>query len=98
MKEYGLITVTEVRMSPDLKIAKVYVSIFGDSAQKQRSFSMLEAQKPFVRQTLGRNIRLKFTPSITFFLDETIDRAMNLEQIFKKIHKNEKPENGSDQE
>lgn len=89
MNDYGFMTVTEVRMSPDLRIAKVYVSIFGDAAQKQKSLAMLESQKAFVRQTLGHNVRLKFTPSIVFYLDETMDRAMNLERIFKKIHKDE---------
>jgi len=96
MKAFGLVTVTEVRMSPDLKIAKVYVSVFGDTAQKQKTLGLLETQKPFVRQTLGRNIRLKFTPSIVFYLDETMDKAMNLEKIFRKIHKGE--EQGSEQD
>ncbi len=91
MKDYGFITVTEVRMSPDLKNAKVYVSVFGDAGQKQKTLAMLEGQKSFVRQTLGRNIRLKFTPSIVFYLDETMDNAMNLERIFRKIHKDESP-------
>jgi ribosome-binding factor A len=89
MKDFGFITVTEVRMSPDLKIAKVYVSVFGDTAQKQKTLAMLETQKPFVRQTLGHNVRLKFTPSIVFYLDETMDNAMNLEKLFRKIHKDE---------
>lgn len=87
MKDYGFMTVTEVRMTPDLKIAKVYVSVFGDAAKKQKTLAMLEAQKSFVRQTLGHNVKLKFTPSIVFYLDETIDKAMNLERIFTKIHK-----------
>jgi len=89
MEEYGFITVTEVRMTPDLKIAKIYVSIFGDAARKRKSLAMLEAQKSFIRTTLGHNIRIKFIPAIAFYLDETIDRAMNLETIFKKIHKEE---------
>lgn len=89
MNVYGFMTVTEVRMSPDLKVAKVYVSIFGDAAQKKKTLGMLEAQKPFVRQTLGHHIRLKFTPSIAFYLDETMDNAMNLEKIFKRIHQND---------
>ncbi len=89
MNVYGLITVTEVRMSPDLKIAKVYVSVFGDTAQKQKTLGLLESQKPFVRQTLGHNVRLKFTPSIVFYLDETMDNAMNLEKLFRKIRKAE---------
>ncbi|MGB2867357.1 MAG: 30S ribosome-binding factor RbfA [Bacteroidota bacterium] len=85
MAEYGLITVTEVRVTPDLKIAKIYVSIFGDAERKRKSLAMIEAQKSFVRSTLGHNIRLKFTPEISFYLDETIDHAMKLEGIFKKI-------------
>ena len=89
MEELGFVTVTEVRMSPDLKVAKVYVSIFGDSQRKKKSLAMLEDKKGFIRSTLGHNIRIKFTPTILFFLDESIDRAMNLETIFKKIHKEE---------
>jgi ribosome-binding factor A len=91
MKQFGFITVTEVRMSPDLKNARVYVSVFGDAEQKQKTLAMLEGQKSFVRQTLGHNIRLKFTPAIAFFLDETMDNAMNLERIFRKIHKDDSP-------
>ncbi|MBI3005565.1 MAG: 30S ribosome-binding factor RbfA [Ignavibacteriales bacterium] len=89
MEEYGFMTVTEVRMTPDLKTAKLYVSVFGDAARKQKSLALLEAQKSFIRSTLGHNIHIKFTPTLVFYLDETIDRAMNLETIFKKIHKDE---------
>lgn len=96
MKEFGFITVTEVRMSPDLKIAKVFVSVFGDAGQKQKTLAMLEGQKSFVRHTLGHNVRLKFTPSIAFYLDETMDNAMNLERIFKKIHKEDSTSSDSD--
>lgn len=87
MDEYGFMTVTDVMMSPDLKIAKVYVSIFGDADRKQKSLDQLEAQKKFIRTTLGHNVRLKFTPSLVFYLDETLDRVMNLENLINKIHK-----------
>ncbi len=86
MEEYGFLTVTDVRVTPDLRVARIYVSIFGDAERKKKSLAMLEAQKGFVRSMLGRNISMKFTPSISFFLDETIDNAMRLEDIFKKIH------------
>jgi ribosome-binding factor A len=89
MEEYGFMTVTDVRMSPDLKIAKVYISILGDVARKEKSLSMLEDQKKFIRSTLGHNIRLKFTPSLAFYLDETLDEAMKIENILNKIHKGE---------
>ena len=89
MEEYGFITVTEVHMSPDLKIAKVYISVFGDAARKEKTLSKLEEQKGFIRSTLGHNIRLKFTPSLAFYLDETLDRAMHIENILHKIHKDQ---------
>jgi ribosome-binding factor A len=87
MEEYGFITVTEVRVSPDLKVAKVYVSVFGDANRKQRSMELLEQEKSFVRSELGHSIRLKFTPSLIFYLDESLDRAMNINSILNKIHK-----------
>lgn len=87
MEEYGLMTVTEVRMSPDLRIAKVYVSIYGDAARKQKSMHMLELQKPAIRAALGKVLHLRFTPALTFVLDESVDRAMKLEMLFKQIHK-----------
>lgn len=92
MEQYGLVTVTEVRMSPDLKIAKVYVSIFGDAERKKKTLGMLEGQKSFVRSELGHNLHLKFTPSLSFYLDETLDHAMKIEDILHKIHK-ESPDN-----
>jgi ribosome-binding factor A len=89
MTEYGFLTVTDVVMSPDLKVAKVYVSIFGDEERKKKSFAKLEAQKPAIRSMLGRAVRLRYTPEIFFYLDDTLDRAMKLENIFHKIHEND---------
>ena len=89
MADYGFLTVTEVLMSPDLKVAKVYVSIFGDEERKKKSFAKLETQKPSIRSMLGHAVRLRFTPEIIFYLDETLDRAMKLENIFNRIHEND---------
>jgi ribosome-binding factor A len=93
MSQYGFITVTDVVMSPDLKVAKVYISIFGDAERKKKSFAMLNAKKPAVRSMLGHSVRLRFTPEIIFYLDETIDRAMKIENIFRKIHESDSKEN-----
>jgi ribosome-binding factor A len=86
MSEFGFVTVTDVLMSPDLRIAKVYVSIYGDKNRKSKSFAMLEANKSSIRSLLGQAVRLRYTPEIIFNLDETIDKAMKLEKIFKTIH------------
>jgi ribosome-binding factor A len=86
MSEYGFLTVTDIIMSPDLRVAKVYISIYGDAERKKKSFAMLEAQKPSIRSMLGHSIRLRYTPEIIFYLDETVEKAMNLENIFRHIH------------
>lgn len=91
MEEVGLVTVTDVRVSPDLKNAKVYVSIFGDAERKQSVLSLLEGEKGTVRGKLGRNLNLKFTPYLTFFLDDSLDRAMRIEDLLNQIHKEAPP-------
>jgi ribosome-binding factor A len=73
-------------MSPDLKIAKVYISVYGDKDKKKNSFSMIEAHKSSIRSMLGHSIRLRYTPELIFYLDETVDNAIKIENIFKKIH------------
>ena len=87
MEEFGLVTVTEVRMSMDLKIAKIYVSVFGDADKKKKLLAHLEVEKKAIRSELGYNLSLKFTPAISFYLDETLDYAMRIENLLNKIHK-----------
>lgn len=87
MEEVGLITVTEVRMSPDLKIAKAYISIFGNTEKKKQTFALLEAGKAGMRSDLGHKLNLKFTPSLSLYLDESLDHAMRIEDLLNKIRK-----------
>lgn len=87
---YGLITVTEVHMTPDLRIAKIYVSVMGSMEIKDRTMAMLENHKPEIRSRIGSHLRLKFTPSVQFYIDETLDRVEKIERIIKEIHKDDK--------
>ncbi|MDI6767234.1 MAG: 30S ribosome-binding factor RbfA [Bacteroidota bacterium] len=86
---YGLITVTDVHVTPDLRIAKIYISILGSSDVKMVTMQMLENHKGEIRSFIGSHIRLKFTPAIQFYIDETLDRVDRIEQIIKQIHKDE---------
>lgn len=86
--EYGFLTVTDVRMTADLKIAKVYVSILGSAEVRERSLHLLEEHKPSIRHTVGTHVRLKFTPEILFYLDNTMDRVERIETLIKQIHNN----------
>lgn len=84
--EYGLVTVTEVQVTPDLRIAKVYVSIMGTEERKKATMKQLELDKKSIRSFLGSAIRIKFTPEIHFHLDETMDRVDKINRIIAKIH------------
>ena len=86
---YGLITVTEVHMTPDLRIAKIYVSIMGDSDLRLKTLKMLEDHKGAIRSFIGSHLRLKFTPSVHFYIDETLDRVDRINNLIKQIHKDD---------
>ncbi len=90
LEEVGLLTVTEVRVTPDLRVAKIFVSVFGDQLKKDATMALLEQHRPDIRSVVGQAVRLRFTPDVVLALDTTMDNAMNLERIFKKIHEEEK--------
>jgi ribosome-binding factor A len=89
-REYGFITVTDVHMTPDLKNAKIYISILEKGEVRDRTLKMLEDQKKHIRALLGSHIYLKFTPTIQFFFDETLDRVESINNILKKIHQDDR--------
>ena len=80
-----LVTVTEVRVSPDFNYAKIYVSIFPfDKAPE--TMAVLAKQNRFIRRQLGRRIKdqLKSVPEIQFFLDDSLEYIEHLEQAMKE--------------
>jgi len=83
---YGFITVTDVHITSDLRLAKIYISIMGSSEVKMMTLQMLENHKGEIRSFIGSHLRLKFTPSIQFFVDETLDRVERINQLIKQIH------------
>ena len=86
---FGFITVTEVRVTPDLRLAKIYVSIMGSSSKREETLKMLEARKGEVRSFIGARVRLKFTPTVQFYIDETLDRVEKIDQLIRQIHKDD---------
>ncbi|MGD8328445.1 MAG: 30S ribosome-binding factor RbfA [Acidobacteriota bacterium] len=80
----GFVTVTEVRMSPDLKYARAYVSILGDEQQKRDSFAALERAGGFLRSQVGKRLDLRFVPELRFVLDETLDTSERIESLLQE--------------
>lgn len=80
-----IITVTVVRITPDLSLAKVYLSIFPSDRSKEVLQTILDNRK-IIRHELGKNIRhqLRAVPELTFFVDDTLDYVDNIEELLKK--------------
>ncbi len=88
----GLLTVTDVKLTPDLKIAKVYISIY-DKEKRDEIFQKLESAKGFIKKHLSQKIKyFRTIPEITFYIDDTLDYVEKMENIFKEIHKDDKQE------
>jgi ribosome-binding factor A len=85
----GMVTVTSVKVSDDLKNAKIYVSVFHQEGTKQEIIKKLNFEKKQIRFALSKKLYLKFMPEIFFYLDETFDEAEKLENLFRQIHKDE---------
>lgn len=81
----AMVTVSEVRISPDLSAAKVYVSIFPSSKQEE-VMRTLEVESRSIRGELGRLVasQLRIVPDIDFYLDTTLDYAEHIDELLKK--------------
>jgi len=88
---HGFTTVTDVKMSPDLKIARVYFSVFGSPEVRKAAMARLEEDRPRLRREVGSHLRMKFTPALQFFLDDTLDHVDRINTIIKKIHDGTEP-------
>lgn len=80
------VTITEVKMSPDLGFAKVYVSIMQERDRKM-NFKIIEEHKSEIRKYLGRRIgkTVRIVPELAFTLDETEDHAARIDSILAKL-------------
>lgn len=81
----GFVTVTDVEVSSDLQLAKVFVSIFGSEEQRKASLAGLQKAKGYLRTEIGKRVKLRHIPDFTFKLDESIDYGSKIESILREI-------------
>jgi ribosome-binding factor A len=84
--ELGFITVTNVKVSPDLKIAKIYLSVL-EKEKREVALDRINSKLKQIRTELAHQIYLKFVPEIKFFLDDTLDYVEKIEGLIEQIHK-----------
>ena len=87
------VTITEVRVSPDLRDARVFVSVVGDEALAEQKLRWLRSRAPEIREEVARRIVLKFLPKFEYILDHSAIRGARILQVLDEIdHPPEKPE------
>lgn len=81
----AMISVTAVKVTKDLRYAKVYVSIFAkNEEEKSENLEALKSAEGFVRKEIGHRINLRYTPQIMFELDDSIDYGMHIDSLIEK--------------
>ena len=79
------LTIMEVRVSPDLRDARVFVSVIGDEEKAAQMLRWLRAKAPEIRREIGRRIVLKFLPKFEYRLDPSVERSTRLVRILDEI-------------
>ncbi len=85
-------SVMSVEVAPDLKVASVYVSVLGSDEDKQETLAGLDSAKSFIRSLIAKNINLRNTPELSFFLDESIEYGINMSKLIDKVKKQDNEE------
>ena len=85
-RRVGFVTVTGVRLSPDLRHARVFISLMGSETEKEESLEALNHAAGWIRHELGQRIRMKFLPEIVFQLDTSQEYGEHIDRLIEEIH------------
>lgn len=80
----GFVTVTDVELSDDLRIAKVFVSVLNEQ-ERELTLQILNDARGFVRSEIAKRLRIKIIPTFEFIYDESIDRGFKIDKLLKEI-------------
>ena len=89
----GLVTVTGVDVTRDLRHAKVFVSILGSDAERAATLDGLASVAGHLRSRIGRALRLRLAPEIAFKLDESVAHAARIESLLAQLHEGQRVDN-----
>ena len=91
----GLVTVTAVEMTRDLRHAKVFVSVMGTESERAATYDGLRSTASFLRSRVGKALQLQFAPEISFKIDESIARAAHIESLLAGLRVPPSPADGT---
>lgn len=81
----GFITITRVKVTPDLQLARVYYTAIGDDKALKETGKALERVKPFLRRQISQRIRLRRAPELEFFYDQSIAEQEHVEKLLQQV-------------
>ena len=91
----GFITLTRVKVSPDLQLARVYYTTMGDEAARKQTAKALERATGFFRKHVGDRLQLRRVPELQFQFDESVGHQDRVEQILRELHEEEERRNAA---
>ena len=86
----GFVTVTGVDLTPDLKLARVFYTVLGKESQKGNTQRALENAAGFLQRGVAEELKLRFTPKLSFHFDGAFEEGMRIERILGELHREEK--------
>jgi ribosome-binding factor A len=92
----GFVTITDVVISKDLRVAKIYCSTFGDEKSRQKTVNGLNQATGFIRHELSQRVTFKFVPELRFFSDDSLERGTRILSKLKEIEKQRETKNISE--
>jgi ribosome-binding factor A len=81
----GFVTITGVKVSPDLKLATIYYSVHGEPKVIEETTEGLKASIGYIKREIGRDLKLRHTPDLRFIFDEAIERGDRIERLLKEV-------------
>ena len=85
----GFVTITNVKVSDDLRNAKVYYSVLGSNEQKEKSIEGLKRARTYIQNEIASKVKLRYAPIVSLYIDETLDYQEHINDLLKSLDSSE---------
>ncbi|TAL70045.1 MAG: 30S ribosome-binding factor RbfA [Bacteroidetes bacterium] len=86
----GFVSVTSVKLTSDLQIAKVYLNVFGGKLTPAQFLPIIDDKRGMLRKLIGSKVRLRFTPELRFYIDDTYEQMQHIQTLLDSVHQDSK--------
>ncbi|MEZ4599259.1 MAG: ribosome-binding factor A [Syntrophotaleaceae bacterium] len=90
----GFVTITNVTVTPDLHLARVYFTAMGDEKERTNTEKGLQSAVPYLRRELGKRLRMRYVPDLVFHFDSSLEYGNRIESLLREIHQEDNRDPG----